>query len=108
MGLGVLLHKGMNAVEQAATESGELLAETARENAPVDTGQLSGGIDVVSVERSGLKVTVTVATGDDTEYAGYVEDGTSKMGAQPYMEPALLEVAPHAVDAMARAARGEF
>ncbi len=106
MGLGVLLRKGMNAVEQAATESGELLVQTASDNAPVgETGRLSGEIHVKSVERSGLRVVVTVATGDDVDY---VEDGTYKMDAQPYMAPALLEVAPVAVEALARAARGEF
>ncbi len=109
VGLGVLLNKGMNAVEQAMTESGELLVSTAQGNAPVgETGNLRAGIHLESVVRSGLKVTATVATGGETDYAGYVEGGTSKMDAQPYMAPALLEVAPVAVEALARAARKEF
>ncbi len=109
VGLGVLLAKGQHAVLQAVTESCEDLAAKAMANAPVgETGNLRAGIHVESVVASGFKVTGTVATGGETDYAGYVEGGTSKMDAQPYMEPALLENAPVYLEAMARAARGEF
>lgn len=109
VGLGVLLAKGRTAILEAVTESCEDLAAKASENAPVDTGTLRASVHVESVVASGFTVTGTVATsGESNEYAAYVEGGTSKMGAQPYMEPALIENAPLYAEAMARAARGQF
>lgn len=37
-----------------------------------------------------------------TSYSGYVEVGTRKMEAQPFMQPALEEVVPDMVEEMAR------
>ena len=37
-----------------------------------------------------------------TNYSGYVEVGTRKMEAQPFMKPALEEVVPDMVEEMAR------
>ena len=37
-----------------------------------------------------------------TNYSGYVEVGTRKMEAQPFMQPALEEVAPKMVEEMAK------
>ncbi len=108
VGLGVLLGKGKAALLQATTAAAEDLAAKASANAPVDTGTLAASVHVESVVSSGFTVTATVATGGEAEYAGYVEGGTSKMGAQPYMEPALIENAPRYAEEMARAARGQF
>jgi HK97 gp10 family phage protein len=50
--------------------------------------------DTISVETvtSGAKVTTTVGAGSsDVGYALFVERGTSRMRAQPYMRPALLQ-----------------
>lgn len=51
--------------------------------------------DTISTEteRSGSKVTTTVGFGDDDEvdYGLEVERGTSKMRAQPFARPALLQ-----------------
>ncbi|HET6502106.1 MAG TPA: HK97-gp10 family putative phage morphogenesis protein [Amycolatopsis sp.] len=108
VGLGVLLGKGMSAVEQAVTESCEDLVGRAQDLTPVDTGTLRASIHVESVERSGFTVTGTVATGGEADYAAYVEFGTVNMGAQPYMTPALLENQAVYREAMARAAQGAF
>lgn len=54
---------------------------TAKALAPVDTGALSGSIKA-DVEQ----FSATIAP--HTEYAAYVELGTYKMRAQPYMRPA--------------------
>ena len=49
---------------------------------PYDMGNLRSSID--------YKVEEEVATiGTNVEYAPYLEYGTSKMAAQPYLEPAL-------------------
>lgn len=55
---------------------------------PVDTGNLKRSI-LVDVADDGKSATVT-ATAD---YAAYVEYGTRKMSARPFMRPAAEEVA---------------
>lgn len=52
----------------------------AKQDCPVDTGNLRGSIHTT---KGDLEDTV----GTDVEYAPYVEYGTYKMGAQPYMQP---------------------
>lgn len=60
---------------------------TAKVNAPVDTGHLESSI---STDVDGL----TAEIGPTAEYGGYVEYGTSKMSAQPYMGPAIERHTP--------------
>ena len=52
---------------------------------PVDTGALQS---TIRVEVNGDVVTL-VAGGDGVDYETYVEFGTIKMAAQPYMRPAI-------------------
>lgn len=108
VGLGVLLAKGRAAVLEATEQSCEHLVGAAQAKTPVDTGTLRASIHVESVAASGFSVTGTVATGGEADYASFVEEGTSKMSAQPYMTPALIENAPAYREAIARAARGKF
>lgn len=49
-----------------------------------DTGKLVNSI-AVEVNKSGLYALV----GSNLDYAGFLEMGTSKMGARPWLEPAL-------------------
>ena len=74
-------------------EKAELILDAAKDNAPVDTGALrdSGHID----EKDGgqwyeIIFDAPVLNGDGTSYASWVENGTSKMDAQPYLRPAIL------------------
>lgn len=60
------------------------VAADARSRAPVDTGYMKSTIESVSVE-SGKSAEVRVGA----EYAGYVEYGTYKMAAQPFLTPAF-------------------
>lgn len=60
------------------------IAATARSYAPVDTGALRGSIESVSVE-AGYSADVIAGA----EYAAYVEYGTYKMAAQPFLTPAV-------------------
>lgn len=58
------------------------IAADARRFVPVDTGEL----------RSSIRVDDTTAeVVADAEHAGYVELGTSRMAAQPYLRPALYK-----------------
>ena len=58
----------------------------AKQGCPVDTGRLRSSItNQVGTDAEGL----LAAVGTDVEYAPYVELGTSKMGAQAFLLPAL-------------------
>jgi len=61
---------------------------------PVDTGKL----------RYSIKVIDNDSFGSDVRYSGYVETGTWRTRAQPYMEPAARDVA----EAMPKIIRKEF
>ena len=73
--------------EQVVKKSAFDIEATGKINAPVDTGNLESSI---STDIDGL----TAQIGPTAEYGGYVEYGTSKMDAQPYMGPAVDRHAP--------------
>lgn len=60
----------------------------ARQLAPYRTGNLRRSINVVDINERDVKVTVAALA----SYSGWVEYGTSKMQAQPYLRPAILQV----------------
>lgn len=61
----------------------------AKQRAPVDTGRLRNSIAVeISAEGTSAQV------GSNVEYAGYVEHGTRRNRAQPYLFPAYEEAMP--------------
>lgn len=63
----------------------------ARQLAPVDTGRLRSSITSSGLQRDSRGAYVEVGT--NVFYAGFVEFGTRRMPAQPYLRPALLEAA---------------
>lgn len=67
----------------------------AKNRAPVDTGALKSSIST-EFEDNGL----TGIIAPHVEYATFVEFGTRRMSAQPYMTPAAEAVAPAFVGAM--------
>jgi HK97 gp10 family phage protein len=70
------------AVEAALMEAAEEAMRFARSIVPVDTGTLRDSIDILEQGDD------YVVIGTDLEYAAYVEFGTSRMSAQPYIGPA--------------------
>ena len=70
----------------------------ARVLAPVDTGNLRGSIQVRPASAALTEATV----GPEAEYGVYVEYGTSRMAAQPYMRPAADRHGPAFVQAFER------
>ena len=62
----------------------DTIAAEARSRAPKDTGYLAGSISSRSLE-SGKTAEVFV----EADYAAYVEFGTWKMAAQPFLSPAF-------------------
>ena len=61
------------------------IAKEAASLAPVDTGRLR---DSIRITPTGFD---SVTIGSDLGYANFVEQGTSRMKAEPYLAPALLD-----------------
>lgn len=76
------------AVRASVQAACDLIEISAKNYVPVDTGRLQESI-TSEVRETGKTVVGSVAP--HTEYAGFVEYGTYKMPAQPYMRPALDE-----------------
>lgn len=78
---------GIDSAIGAALEEIGLLAENyAARKCPVDTGNLRGSI-TYEVDAGDNAVYI----GTDVEYAPYVELGTSRQKAQPFLRPAASE-----------------
>lgn len=75
-------------LEEALIECGELAKEYAKQRCPVRTGALRNSIDY-SVENASTEGSVKIVAG--MPYWKYVEFGTSKMKAQPYLKPSIAE-----------------
>ena len=74
-----------DSIEQILTRWGELAEGYAKMDCPVDTGNLRNSI-TYEVEMAEQAVYV----GSDVEYAPYVELGTSRMAARPFLKPAIV------------------
>ena len=75
-------------VKGALTESALLVERDAKIKVPVDTGRLRSSISH-SEEFEADNPAVVVGT--NTEYASYIELGTSRQAAKPFLYPALSE-----------------
>jgi len=69
-------------IQQLLNRAGFEAEGLAKQAAPVDTGYLRGSL---RTERGNLEVTI----GTPAKYAPYVELGTRRMRAQPYLGPAV-------------------
>jgi HK97 gp10 family phage protein len=93
--------EAFDAVQKWAEEIALRVAERAKEIVPVRTGRLLDSIsavfgeDVEDPESDGSRRAFEpVQVVADTPYASFVEFGTSKMAAQPFMGPAAEELEP--------------
>jgi len=77
------------AVKETLAKYGALICDEAKDIVPVDTGALQASIRK-SVTGQGMNVRIA----PNTYYAGYVEFGTWKMQARPYMRPAFSRYEP--------------
>ena len=85
----------------APVAAAETIADIARRLVPVDTGYLKSSIYALHLARhSQVKV--------GAKYAGYVEFGTYKMAAQPFLRPAVDEQQRQILAAVAEAMIGEM
>lgn len=77
------LKKVAKIVEGRVQEFGQNVVERARDNVPVDTGNLKRSIEA----RKTGEQSVTIQT--RTGYGAYVELGTKRRAATPYLAPAV-------------------
>ena len=73
---------------KALDDLGEEIRDRAKEYCPVDTGRLQNSIQSIPGDDSQGHY---VEVGTNIYYAGFVEFGTVKMRAQPYLRPALMD-----------------
>lgn len=86
-------------VQQVLKNGAIQLAERARELAPVRTGHLMASIRAELGENmEGQAAFDPVQVIADTPYASFVEFGTSRMKAQPFLGPAAEQVEPEVLE----------
>lgn len=95
LGLGSLMKKvdamseGVErALRSAVFEGCTIVHESATRIVPVRTGNLKGSLSVDVQSQPGAALG---RVGTNVEYAPYVEFGTDRMDARPYLRPALDE-----------------
>jgi HK97 gp10 family phage protein len=80
-----------------------LCQRAAIQRAPVDTGFLRSSITVSAADGGQLAPgALTAQVGPEAAYGAFVEFGTSRSGAQPYMTPAAEQAGEWFVQTMAR------
>ncbi|NFL36786.1 HK97-gp10 family putative phage morphogenesis protein [Clostridium botulinum] len=77
---------------KALKNAAEPVLQDAKANVPIKTGKLKKGLKITNVKRKeGSKyILVGVDRGDNSEifYGKFIEFGTSKMSAKPFLQPA--------------------
>lgn len=85
-------------IKRVVTETADRVVTESKKIVPVDTGRLRDSIHS-KVMDEGFTAHVIA----DTPYAAYVEFGTSRMSAQPYLTPSLELVKPFYIEELKRA-----
>lgn len=81
------------AVQDALDATGIAAKQAAQDKCPVDTGLLRDSIFAIA-DASGGAHRRTLIVGADAPYAYFVETGTARMRAQPFLRPAIDQEAP--------------
>jgi len=79
---------------QRLSEIGDKIVERAQGLCPVRKGELRGSIHKV-VLKTRVKVIADAKNDSGHSYAYYVETGTGRGPAQPFLRPAMMAVLPH-------------
>ena len=88
-----------------AVHGGALIIENdAKARSPIRTGTLRRSINTQTEQRGPDRVVAHI--GPNTDYAAFLEFGTRKMAARPYMRPALDEKGKEARETILAVLRG--
>ena len=90
-----------DSIAQALDQAGAQICDIARTIVPVRTGFLRS---TIGYSADGLTLELTASA----YYAGFVEFGTRRMKAEPYMRPAFYQFYPMLVDAIVAAVVNAF
>lgn len=93
-------------VQTAMRKTARDIEADAKQRAPVDTGNLKSSIGHSDLRTVGQSGSLEVEIGPTANYGAYVEYGTSRMGPQPFMGPALDRNAPGFIAALEQIAGG--
>jgi HK97 gp10 family phage protein len=82
-----------NILQQAAEAGGRIALAAAKKRCPADTGALKESLYLENSKTKNpqIKQEIKIAPGKNEFYGTFVELGTSKQKAQPYMRPAVDE-----------------
>ncbi|HJK81933.1 MAG TPA: HK97 gp10 family phage protein [Methanocorpusculum sp.] len=108
------LNQEFNDLENALTQEiitalmrgGMIIEADAQRRCPVDTERLRTSL-TTDVEREG-ETTFVLKVGTNVEYASFVEYGTSRMAAQPFLRPAVDAKAKDVVDEIRESIREQI
>lgn len=80
-------------LEQAAEAGGKVALDDAKRRCPIQTGALKASLHLEKgkTKKPEIKQEVKISPGKKEYYGTFVELGTSKQAAQPYMRPAIDE-----------------
>lgn len=92
----IVAKKAPGAVSNIVRKTAFDVERMAKDKVPVDTGTLKNSIDVQ------MEDDLTAIVAPHTDYATYVEFGTSRMAAQPYMTPSAEAARPMYIEALRR------
>lgn len=98
-GLAELAQRIEGSISEIIAAGADRVCENAKSICPVDTGALR---DSISVNTEGNRAEISA----NTDYAAYVEFGTSVMAPQPYLVPSLIGNSGAVLAAMADAIAG--
>lgn len=80
-------------LETAAQEGAKVSLEYAKQKVRVKTGNLKNSLYIKSVKlnKKGTRAIADVTYGDNAYYGKFIELGTKKMVAKPFLRPAIYE-----------------
>jgi HK97 gp10 family phage protein len=91
--------------KDALLAGAEIIQQAASERAPRDTGKLAENIVISEIKEDG---TVDIGPDRDRFYGLFLEFGTSKMAARPFLQPAFEENKEQVQQKMADVIRREL
>lgn len=92
----------------AAMTGAQVVASESKRIVPVATGNLRASITSELGEVSTHRATAHVGYGQQAPYGKYIELGTSRMSAQPFLRPALMTERARAIEEIGNALKRQL